>query len=202
MTEAGRAEIVQRLLSKALGEASREAVAFAAEMPVETYADAIASTEKLIALTCDGLKLRVSFNKRLSRALGRVTFASRNGVVVPLQVEYAPLLMQLSVATRRDTVAHEVAHVAAFHTTGSDDGHGPIWRGFARMLGAAPVPSLRSSQADPETRAVLLAVAAAKPKLTISCSCRTYTVPTRQAKNALQPNKRCTRCKSAFKQGP
>jgi predicted SprT family Zn-dependent metalloprotease len=80
------------------------------------------------------LVLAVEINNRLRTSMGRAK-VDRHGNKT---VEFNPrLFARATVEERRQTVAHEVAHILAFVESGKMD-HGPAWKRVMRRLGFDP----------------------------------------------------------------
>lgn len=176
---------------------------FASTMSVETERDIVLATETLIDVSCPDLAepLPVVFNRRLARALGRVSIEGRtsDGHTRPYRVEFAPFVMRLDEALRREVVIHECAHVIAIHRSGVDDAHGPRWRRTMRELGiATPRAKLHSDDTDPASRALLEQRWLRRRPVAVVCPCGTYHVTPQRAERSLRPGVTCARCDHPF----
>ncbi|BHF66027.1 hypothetical protein SprV_0200904100 [Sparganum proliferum] len=83
--------------------------------------------------------LAVEWNARLLKTAGQCVYlrrkvTSRDGIVTEsnlVRIELAPKVCT-SADRLRDTLLHEACHAAVWLLHGVNDGHGPLWRGFAR----------------------------------------------------------------------
>lgn len=83
--------------------------------------------------------LSVEWNARLLKTAGQCVYlrrkvTSRDGIVTEsnlVRIELAPKVCT-SADRLRDTLLHEACHAAVWLLHGVNDGHGPLWRGFAR----------------------------------------------------------------------
>lgn len=111
--------------------------------------DRIRAGERLVRAEWDRLcgcfepltSARIRINPRLRSVLGRTL--RRSDQEPDMMVEIARWLLEEGDAGHiLDTVRHESAHVLAGHED-PDAGHGPIWKRWARRLGARPERSCR-----------------------------------------------------------
>lgn len=84
-----------------------------------------------------GIPLKV--NKRLRKTLGRARFRGKDpetGRYLPYCLEIAGWVAEAETMRRQveDTVRHEAAHFLAGH----EAGHGPVWKAWAKKVGANP----------------------------------------------------------------
>ena len=83
-------------------------------------------------LTADVLDAPVRVNPRLRTSLGRARWKRGKTGELVIAIELHPSLAA-DAEQYRDTVTHEVAHLAA----GRGAGHGPVWRAWHRKLGGS-----------------------------------------------------------------
>ena len=95
-----------------------------------------------------------------TRATGKLGAASYGRALMRITA------LPVSAAVRRETIAHEVAHlVAAYLHPGRIKPHGPEWQRVARALGAAP----KASVVDPKFEEAALKVRESRLKIVGRC---------------------------------
>jgi predicted SprT family Zn-dependent metalloprotease len=173
---------------------------FATSMNISTKDEVLDSAHTLLELAC-GARLPVTFNPRLSMALGRLMFRrDRTTLATHAQrIEFAPMLMKCGAGDRRDTVIHEIAHAVVMIRDGGEGGHGCLWRAVMRELGVQhPRAKLHQDDAEPETQAYMLERAKKARRTVVACSCATYAITPRKAAKLLRPGVGCRKCRAPF----
>lgn len=82
-------------------------------------------------------RTRLRVNPRLRSTLGRALRGGRGGPDAVVEVARW-LLVEGDTRAIVDTTRHEAAHVLAAHEDPTTTPHGPVWRRWARRLGARP----------------------------------------------------------------
>lgn len=78
-------------------------------------------------------RLTFGFNNTRTE-LGHCAYEYHNGVRIPVRIELSAWLTKhMTPEEIRDTVLHEIAHALC-----PDKGHGPLWKAYARRIGANP----------------------------------------------------------------
>ena len=104
---------------------------------------ALESARKLLEFACDknwsGGSLdpdliRIEFNNRMTRAIGRAEYKHPCDYCIKLS---APLWPRASEAERRNTVIHEACHLIDHYRTGTMS-HGVSWRRLMQNCGESP----------------------------------------------------------------
>lgn len=83
----------------------------------------------------DDILIRLS--ARMSSRLGHMAIRAGSPRTVREIALNVRLMLPENIAARRETLLHEMAHVAAYLFDG-DAGHGPAWKAWARRVGCEP----------------------------------------------------------------
>lgn len=91
---------------------------------------------ELSASRNDTFSIPVTVNGRLTRTLGRVMHASRNGVTYPTSMEFSRNMLETVVeADIESVIAHEWAHYYITKITGENHGHDAHFKALCAEIG-------------------------------------------------------------------
>lgn len=99
---------------------------------------------ELSASRNDTFSIPVSINGRLTRTLGRVMYASRDGVTYPTRMEFSRNMLETVVERDIESViAHEWAHYYITKMTGKSHGHDADFKALCAEIGCCGTTSIK-----------------------------------------------------------
>ena len=99
---------------------------------------------ELSASRNDTFSIPVSINGRLTRTLGRVKYASRNGTTYPIIMEFSRNMLETVVERDIESViAHEWAHYYITKMTGKNHGHDADFKALCAEIGCCGTTSIK-----------------------------------------------------------
>lgn len=99
---------------------------------------------ELSASRNDTFSIPVSINGRLTKTLGRVMYASRNGVTYPTSMEFSRNMLETVVERDIESViAHEWAHYYITKMTGKNHGHDADFKALCAEIGCCGTTSIK-----------------------------------------------------------
>jgi len=161
-------------------------------------------TKQLIQETLSKIKAKtgkevrvdeVEWSGRMTRSWGLAQLGMMNGRRV-YRIKLASKVFTQDSKAFRDTVIHEVAHLADFQIY-NNWGHGATWKGIMRMLGAQP-NRIASSE---EVQQVNKVPKRKMLKFVYKCPCSTHFFSSRahRSESARPGCYRCKHCKAGMK---
>jgi predicted SprT family Zn-dependent metalloprotease len=100
------------------------------------WIECLAETSEITGNQEISKKWRIKLNGRISRALGRTNFMSRE---IEMQKDFVRNGTREEI---KDTIMHEIAHALV----GSNHNHDSTWKAMALKLGALPAPAKQVSE--------------------------------------------------------
>jgi predicted SprT family Zn-dependent metalloprotease len=173
--------------------------------PIDSEEQIVALTEALLAqhglATRHGLptgpsrvfmgEWRVTFSDKMTWAMGKASYG-------PRKIVYSrPLFSRATELERRETIAHEVAHVITTIVRGHRDVHGPIWRATMRELGYRDARRCHNVEREDlkKTRPDTIG-------LVCSCPVQIRVTLARMLRASERRGLRCRKCKQVCKVAP
>lgn len=170
-----------------------------ASAPVETLAD-LRQLVDVILRASISTTLPVRINGKLRRSLGRFVGRFTSDGIVAEGIEFAPDILRLPEAVRREIVAHECAHAIVTIRLRRDVGHGLEWRMVMMTFGVRARTVIPPYELGAE-RATAIAqkqLARRVCKIEVRCGCgRSYLLTPRRAARVV--GRECARCRVAFR---